>query len=130
MTRTAPALLVASLATLILGGCAVSRHDQVKAHSRRAESQLLAERDRVLAGERDQRDAWLDHLSTLRVSLSAANVALGSVPWAFPADKRPAAYDVLDEVYSTIEWNVPLGPGKGQPRPLPTQFQNNVLRLD
>ncbi|MCE7973968.1 MAG: hypothetical protein DYG92_06520 [Leptolyngbya sp. PLA1] len=124
-------LLPLLAAPALLGACTVSRHDQVKAHAQRTERALVSERDRTIRSDTlaPARDARLGHLSTLRLSLSAANIALGSVPYAIDEPKRPAAYDVLDEVYSTIEWNIPLGPGDSL-KPLPRQFQGNVLRLD
>lgn len=126
-----PRLLPVLCLPAMLAACAVSRHDQVRAHAQRTERSLVSERDRAIRSDTlaSARDARLSHLSTLRLTLSAANIALGSVPFAVDEPKRPAAYDVLDEVYSTIEWNIPLGPGDAI-RPMPRQFQGNVLRLD
>jgi hypothetical protein len=51
------------------------------------------------------------------------------VPHTVPADKRDIAYDVLDEAYDTIQWNIPLGP-RDQKRVLPRGFENGTLKLD
>lgn len=117
-------LLVPALAalTLALGACA-SRYDQLRSKSSRVESALLAERSRVNASEAPDRDARLGHLSELRTTLSAANVGLGATRY-MPSDQRDLAFDVLDEVYSAIEWNIPLGPEEAK-RSLPLSFNVN-----
>lgn len=122
MTR--PTLVLAALA-LLLSGCAVSRSAEVKAHAQSVESRLIDQRDRLAVApvafpDRAQR---LDHLTGLRTQLSLANIARGLVPQLLRApDQRDSAYDVLDEVYSTIDWNIPLLPTDTQ-RPLPPLFR-------
>ena len=80
--------------------------------SYRVETALTKEQSLVLntdkyANDRQQR---LDYLSQLRTTLSAANIGLSTVRYVVPADKQPIAYDVIQEVYGTIKWNIPLGP--------------------
>lgn len=116
--RTATAL---AIAMLIGSGCAASRQRELERLSRRVESRLKSEQSQALASqltdaERRQR---LEHLTSLRYTLSAADIGLASVPRLVSEPQRPVAYDVLEEVYSTIEWNIPLGPGdalRGLPR--------------
>lgn len=114
-----------------LPACASSREMQLRRKADRVETQLRAEQKRVLAmpGEDAARGARLAHLDELRTSLSAANVALGTVSDYVPSTYRGTAYDVLDEVYGTIEWNIPLGPGQAK-RAMPRQFQGGALRFD
>ncbi|GJM20070.1 MAG: hypothetical protein DHS20C14_22830 [Phycisphaeraceae bacterium] len=127
-TRTVPALLVL---VLLLPGCAITRHGELKRVSRRVESRLQDEQSTALRTRFDSRlarDQRLDHLTSLRYTLSAANVGLATVPRLVPEPQRPMAYDVLEEVYSTIDWNIPLGPGDAL-RPLPDAFSGGVLDL-
>ncbi|MBY0111753.1 MAG: hypothetical protein K2Y21_02940 [Phycisphaerales bacterium] len=115
------------LLTLLLTGCA-SRYDQLRSKSARVESSLLSERTKVVATETADRQARLSHLSELRATLSAANVGLGATRF-IPKEQRDVAFDILDEVYGTIEWNIPLGP-TDQKRPLPSTFNSDgTLRL-
>lgn len=115
------------LLTLLLTGCA-SRYDQLRAKADRVESSLVAERDRQSASDAADRDARLSHLSNLRATLSAANVGLGSTRF-IPKEQRDVAFDILDEVYGTIEWNIPLGPADTK-KPLPSTFNSDgTLRL-
>lgn len=125
-THLLPLLLALSLA-----GCAFTRYDQLERKSDRVESSLKKEQSRVLKLSPDdaERSARLDHLSQLRLTLSAANIGLGAVPRVIPEDKRDIAYDVLEEAYDTIDWNIPLGPGDSK-RSLPNRFGGGVLKLD
>lgn len=112
------------------GGCTQSRVEQLRARSTRVESALRKEQQRVLTSISDgTRQGRLDRLSELRLTLSAANIGLATVPVVVPLEKRDIAYNVLEEAYGTIEWNIPLGPGE-RPKALPVQFQDGVLRLD
>lgn len=123
------AFILLGIASQLLG-CAVSRHDQLKSMSGRVEKSLRAEQSRVIALTDDPtRGARLDHLSQLKYTLSAANVGLGAVPYAIDEAQRPMAYDVLEEVYSTIDWNIPLGPNDPK-RALPQQFSSGTLQLN
>lgn len=123
-------LLSATLAGLmLLGGCAASRVDQLHRKADRVEASLKGEQRRILSLDTADRAQRLDHLSSLRATLSAANVGLGAVPHLVEPSQRDVAYDVLEEVYDTIEWNIPLGPGDRQ-RPLPSRFSNGVLKLN
>lgn len=125
------ALVLQLLAAGGMGGCALSRHDQLKSRARAVEKGLRSEQRRVLAMEETEADraARLDNLRELRGYLSAANIGLGTVPHFIAEERRDIAYDVLEEAYDTIEWNIPLGPAD-QRRPLPAQFSGGVLRLD
>lgn len=112
---------------LLLTGCA-SRHDQLRAKSDRIENALLTERTKVSAATSADRSARLSHLSELRATLSAANIGLGATRY-LPEQQRDTAFDILDEVYGTIEWNIPLGPGDNK-KPLPNAFNpDGSLRL-
>jgi hypothetical protein len=123
MIRLASLIVILSFLT----GCA-SRYDQLRAKSDRVESALVAERDRQSASDATDRDARLSHLSKLRATLSAANVGLNTTRY-IPKEQREVAYDILDEVYGTIEWNIPLGPSDNK-KPLPSNFNSDgTLRL-
>lgn len=113
----------------LLAACA-SRYDQLKSESAQVETALTKEQSLVLntdkyAADRQQR---LDYLSQLRTTLSAANIGLSTVKYVVPADKQPIAYDVLEEVYGTIKWNIPLGPSDPK-KQLPALFKNNTLNI-
>ena len=84
----------------------------------RAEQHVALSNSATTAEERQQR---LEHLTSLRYVLSSANIALGTVPRVVDRAQRPLVYDVLEEVYSTIDWNIPLGAGDAM-RPLPMGF--------
>lgn len=114
-----------------LSACASSREMMLRRKADRVETQLKGEQKRVLSlpSEDGSRPARLSHLDELRTTLSAANVALGTVSDYVPKPYRGTAYDVLDEVYGTIEWNIPLGPTDMR-KPLPRQFQGGVLKLN
>lgn len=94
-------LAIALTGTLLLTGCA-SRYDQLRAKSDRVEAALVAERSKVAAAAPPDGSARLSHLSDLRATLSAANIGLGATRY-IPKDQRDVAYDILDEVYGTIE---------------------------
>ncbi len=125
------AAIVAAVLAATLGGCSVSRYAQLREKAGDVESSLKAEQRRVVALPSDQpeREARLDHLSGLRTMLSAANIGLGATRYAIPEEKRDLAYDVLEEAYGTIEWNIPLGPSEPK-RAMPARFSGGVLKLD
>jgi len=110
----------------------MTREQKLERQADRVEGSLVKERDRVLAMPVDDggRGPRLDHLSGLRTTLSAANVARGLVPHLLDVSQRDVAYDVLEEVYSTIDWNIPLDPRTQASRPLPAGFSGGVLHLD
>ena len=116
------------LLALTLPACA-SRYDQLRAKSDRVESALVAERTKVSAADASDRSARLSHLSELRTTLSAANVGLGATRY-IPKEQRDVAYDILEEVYGTIEWNIPQGPSDKK-KSLPSSFSpDGTLRLN
>lgn len=122
--------LIISLGLLLslgAGGCAQSRYDQVKDASRQVQvvldsqlkaalseeppvSEPTARRDRA-ASQAAYRQAQINRLTSIKYQLSAANVALGAVPYLLeqPAE-RETAYTFLEEVYSTLAWNAKLPP--------------------
>lgn len=124
-------VVMAVALALAMTACATSREMALRRKADRVETQLKTEQKRVLSlpAEDATRPSRLTHLDELRTTLSAANVALGTVSDYVPSPYRGTAYDVLDEVYGTIEWNIPLGPTDMR-RPLPRQFQGGVLRLN
>ncbi|MEZ6317546.1 MAG: hypothetical protein R3B49_02150 [Phycisphaerales bacterium] len=122
-------IITGVLAGLTLGGCTMSRYDELKAESRRVAERLRAEQSVALVAPSTVRDQKLDHLTSLRYTLSAANVALASVPRFVPEEDRPVAYDVMEEVYATIDWNIPLMPTDDL-RSLPAGFSSGRLDLD
>lgn len=116
--------------TLLLTACA-SRYDQLKSESNSVEHALIKEQSLILAqppGTPD-RQARLDYLSQLHTTLTAANVGLSTIKYVVPTDKQPLAYDVLEEVYGTIKWNIPLGPSDAK-KSLPALFKNNTLNIN
>lgn len=123
--------IVAAVLAAALGGCSVSRYGQLRDKADDVESSLKSEQRRVVALSPDQpeREARLDHLSGLRTMLSATNIGLGATRYAIPEEKRDLAYDILEEAYGTIEWNIPLGPTEPK-RAMPARFNNGVLKLD
>jgi len=122
-----PTLLLAL--TLLLSACA-SRYDELRAESARVETALTREQALVLNTDKSPADRQqrLDYLSQLRTTLSAANIGLSTIKYVVPADKQPIAYDVLQEVYGTIKWNIPLGPNDAK-KQLPPLFKNNTLNI-
>lgn len=131
MTRKCVFLGLLACLLVFSSACASSREMMLRRKADRVETQLKTEQRRVLAlpTEDGSRPARLSHLDELRTSLSAANVALGTVSDYVPQPYRGTAYDVLEEVYGTIEWNIPLGPTDMR-KPLPRQFQGGVLKLN
>ncbi len=114
------------------GGCTLTRAQKLERKAERIESSLVKERDKAVALRATDAlgsSAKLDHLTTLRGTLSVANGALAAVPYVFKDPERDLAYDVLDEVYGTIEWNIPLLPGDSSMRAMPTQFTNGRINL-
>jgi hypothetical protein len=124
-------VLLIALAGLLSASCATSRLAQLEKTARGVESHLIKERGRVLAMPAGDatRPVRLDHLTQLRATLSAANIGLGTVPYLLEEAQRPMAYDVLEEVYATIDWNIPLGPDQPK-KQLPAQFMGNTLNLN
>lgn len=125
------ALLV--LPALLLPACTLSRAEQLARKADKVESKLISERDRVIALAEDNHPeaaARSQHVQTLHFTLRAANIARISVPYAIPEDKRPLAYDVLEETYDTIDWNIPLMPGSPMYRSLPERFEDGRLMLN
>lgn len=127
--RPSRGILIVFLAAgaLMLGGCAVTREGKLRAKSDSIADELTAERQKVIDSSSTERPARLSHLNTLRTTLSAVNIGLGSTRYLPEAD-RDLAYDVLDEAYETIRWNIPLGPSD-QLKQMPLQFQNGKLEL-
>jgi hypothetical protein len=62
------------------------------------------------------------------LSYLALVLALGLVLDNDLALDRDLALDVMDEVYDTIDWNIPLGPDDPK-RPYPAQWSGNTLKL-
>ena len=106
----------------------MSREAQLERKADQVEASLKSEQTMVLSSSMTDKPARLDYLTSLRNQLSLANVARGAVPYTVPENKRPLAWDILDEVYGTLEWNIPLAPS--QARPMPTAFANGVLNLN
>lgn len=130
--RFALPVVALAAAPFVLGACALSRQAQLERKSEKVEGELRDEQRRVLSvmpPATPEREARLDHLTNLRATLSMANVALGAVPWTIPDPQRGTAYDVLDEVYETIRWNIPLGPEDAK-RPMPAEFRSGRLDLN
>lgn len=120
-------IIGASLVVML--GCSVSRRDKLESKSERVEKALLIEQQKAVSlSDQAGRRAKLDHLTQLRGLLSAANISLGVIPYAMEEAERDIAYDVLDEAYDTIQWNIPLGPGESM-RPLPKGFEGGVLNV-
>ncbi len=124
-------VVIMAVLTAVLTGCAASREELLERKAEKVEGSLLKEQRRVLSlpATDPDRSLRLDRLSELRITLSAANVGRGAVPYVIEKDKRELAWDVLDEVYATIEWNIPLGPAD-RARPLPSGFTGGRLNLD
>ncbi|MDX2146970.1 MAG: hypothetical protein SFZ23_05560 [Planctomycetota bacterium] len=120
------------LGGLLAGGGCVSRADQLRARGREVEAALIAERDRVLQAptiQAAERDARLDQLTRYRGTLSAANVAVGAIANIPTSTLREPAYDAVEELYSTIMWNIPLGPGE-KIRDLPLGFRSGQFNVN
>lgn len=119
-------------AVAMLAGCSKSRLEMVRDKADSVESSLKSEQKRVLKlGPQDTtRRARLEHLNEMQYSLRAANIGLAAIPWMpFNSEQdRDLALDVMDEVYDTIDWNIPLGPDDPK-RPYPAQWSGNALKL-
>lgn len=128
-----PAIMASVLvaAAAALGGCSVTRYGELRNKASDVESELKSEQRRVvaMAPAEGEKDARLDHLTGLRAMLSATNIGLSATRYAIPEEKRDLAYDVLEEAYGTIEWNIPLGPSEPK-RAMPARFKNGALKLD
>ena len=118
-------LIVLAAVTASSGGCVVSRAEQLAHQSDRVETKLLRERDRVIAAKVTTQDATarLDHLSDLRMQLTVADAARKLAPRVLQDPVQvDSAYDIIEEVYSTIDWNIPLMPGESTWKPMPAMF--------
>lgn len=115
--------------TVFLTACAVSREDRLRDKADRLNDKLIDEREKILDNAQfaESRDAQLTHLTTLRTTLSAINIGLGSTRYLAEQD-RELAYDVIEEAYDTIEWNIPYASPSMQ-KTMPLQFQNGVLNF-
>lgn len=124
-TRPMLSLLALAALLILLPACTTSRYGQLRARSAEVESALKAERDEVLAATapaaRAESRQRLDHLTSLRYTLTAADLGLIAARRVLPEADRPLAYDAIEQAYDTIEWNIPLPPGQGT-RPLPPAF--------
>jgi DNA repair ATPase RecN len=114
---------------LVLGGCAISREGQLRNKGEQVESKLSAERDKVLTLSADDpaRQARLNRLNELRTELTAANLGITAAKLV-PESNRDAAYDVVEQMYDTIEWNIPIPPGQKM-RPLPKEYSGGNLQF-
>ena len=127
--RTSRLITLLALAALLilLPACNTSRYGQLRARSAEVKDALEAERDEVLAtsnadsAARTESRQRLDHLTSLRYTLTAADLGLAATRRVLPERDRPLAYDTLEQAYDTIEWNIPLLPGEGT-RPMPVGF--------
>lgn len=123
-------VLILLTAVTMLGGCAMSREDRLRDRADKIEDKLIDERDRVVAlpAADPDRAPRLSNLNSLKTSLSAVNIGLGSAKY-LPENRRDVAYDIIEEAYSTIEWNIPLKAGDAGRRPMPEGFVNGKLDL-
>lgn len=132
-TVPGPAMVaLAALSLATLGGCSLSRADKLERKADKIESHLVKERDKAVtlrATDAPAASTKLDHLTTLRGTLSIANGALAAVPYVFKGPEQDLAYDVLDEVYGTIDWNIPLLPGDQTMKAMPASFSNGRINL-
>jgi hypothetical protein len=136
VARALAAKSVAAAGVLMLcvvcsSGCAVSREQQLRKRGESVRAGLIKERNRVAAlpSTEPERSPRLAHLEGLHTTLSAANVGVGAVGMFSSQAQRDLAYDVIEEVYATIEWNTPLGPADAK-RALPAGFAGNRFMLD
>ncbi len=118
--RTLGLLALAAL-LILLPACNTSRYGQLRARSADVKNALEAERDQVLSAAEPNARQRLDHLTSLRYTLTAADLGLAATRRVLPERDRPLAYDTLEQAYDTIEWNIPLLPGEGT-RPMPVGF--------
>ncbi len=129
MLHRAFPIVVATTALIFATGCQTSRLDKLRSKSDKVESSLKKERNRVLTAKPQDSNGRIAHLSSLHNTKSMADIALAAVPLVIPSDQRDVAYDVLDEAYDTIDWNIPLGPSDPK-RAMPAQLQGSLLRLN
>ena len=124
LIRRSAGLLLLACAALLLTGCTLSRAEQLARQSERVETKLLRECDRVTAApSTPDTGARLSHLTDLRTQLTVADAARKLAPRLLQEPEQiDAAYDVLEEVYSTIDWNIPLLPGDRGRKALPSVF--------
>lgn len=102
---------------LCLGACsAISRESSLRARAGEVERRLLAEQAKAasLPTASADREPKLAHLTSLRQTLSAVNIARGAVKSAVPVGFRDVAYDAVEEAYANIEWNIPLMPSEAK----------------
>jgi hypothetical protein len=122
MPRTLAGLCLILL-SLLASGCALSRADQLARQSDRVESKLVRERDRVAGLNTPDAATRLGYLTNLRTELTFADTARKLAPRLLQDPAQvDAAYDVLEEVYSTIDWNIPLSPTDASRRAMPNLF--------
>lgn len=124
-------LIVLLMLALGTGGCAQSRAEKLADRAEGVEKSLVKERDRVLEeASGAERSARIDHLQKLQLQLRAANISRAVAPRLLEGEQVDMAYDVLDEVYGTINWNIPLEPGDAALKPLPSLFGPAGLDFD
>lgn len=128
MIRRAVVLLAALLP---LASCAMSREQELRKKSDAVEAQLLGEQQRIveLPAAEPNRAPRLAHLTKLRTLLSATDIAFSTAKHSLPDDRRAIAYDVIEQAYDTIQWNIPLGPADPQ-REMPAAMRDGVLNLN
>lgn len=104
-------------------GCTQTRAQKLADRAEKVEDSLTRERDKVLEmAPGAERSARMDHLRNLNLQLRAANISRAAAPRLLDAPDVETAYDVLEEVYGTIGWNIPLEPGDTAAKPLPSLF--------
>jgi hypothetical protein len=111
------ALAVSLVMCLCLSACSVvSRESSLRARAGEVEKRLLAEQAKAAALPTlsPDREPKLSHLTSLRQTLSAVNIARGAVKSAVPVGFRDVAYDAVEEAYANIEWNIPLMPSESK----------------
>lgn len=121
LTKCARTLAVLAVVGL-LTGCSVSRKQELQRLSNRVEKDLKAEREAVLdrPSTDPERGTRLGHLTNLKTTHALADVGLSSASRVLQGNDLELAYDVLEEVYGVIDWNIPLLPSES--KPLPTMF--------
>ena len=126
--RTPKPLAILALAALLilLPACNTSRYAQLRARSDEIKDSLVAERDLAIRmqarrGLQADGDRKLNHVSSLRNTLTVVDIGLVATRRVLPEADRPLAYDAIEQAYDAIEWNIPLLPGQGT-RPLPAAF--------
>ncbi len=134
MRRNHVVMAVSSLALsvlIVLGGCSQTRAEKLADRAEDVEGALVHERDRVLElSPGAERSTRLDHLRNLNLQLRAANISRAAAPMLLEGQQVDLAYDVLDEVYGTINWNIPLAGDDAQKRSLPSLFEQTGLDFD